>query len=189
MLDRYSGKLVHIDFGDCFEASMTREKYPEKVPFRLTRMMVKAMEVSGTEGNFNKTCLLTMSVLRDEKVSVMAMLEAFVFDPLINWRLLHNRPGQVRSFVTARCHTRRLLRVTDHEGKHVAANCLDRCSGAVQGVNTSQLQSSPGVTADESEEHAERTTADHLNQVRFSNCSVAIDAPETKFPVFSSYNV
>ena len=34
MLDRYSGKLVHIDFGDCFEASMTREKYPEKVPFR-----------------------------------------------------------------------------------------------------------------------------------------------------------
>ena len=31
MLDRYSGKLLHIDFGDCFEASMTREKVPEKV--------------------------------------------------------------------------------------------------------------------------------------------------------------
>ena len=41
MLDRYSGKLLHIDFGDCFEASMHREKFPEKVPFRLTRMMVK----------------------------------------------------------------------------------------------------------------------------------------------------
>ena len=40
MLDRYSGKLLHIDFGDCFEASMNREKFPEKVPFRLTRMMV-----------------------------------------------------------------------------------------------------------------------------------------------------
>ncbi len=24
MLDRYSGKLLHIDFGDCFEASMNR---------------------------------------------------------------------------------------------------------------------------------------------------------------------
>jgi len=95
MLDRYSGKLVHIDFGDCFEASMTREKYPEKVPFRLTRMMVKAMEVSGTEGSFSKTCVLTMGVLREEKVSVMAMLEAFVFDPLINWRLLQSRPAQV----------------------------------------------------------------------------------------------
>ena len=31
---------------------MTREKFPEKVPFRLTRMMIKAMEVSGIEGNF-----------------------------------------------------------------------------------------------------------------------------------------
>lgn len=25
---------------------MTREKFPEKIPFRLTRMLVKAMEVS-----------------------------------------------------------------------------------------------------------------------------------------------
>jgi phosphatidylinositol kinase/protein kinase (PI-3 family) len=91
MLDRFSGKLVHIDFGDCFEASMTREKFPERVPFRLTRMMVTAMEVSGTEGNFSMTCDLTMNVLREEKISVMAMLEAFVFDPLINWRLLHPR--------------------------------------------------------------------------------------------------
>jgi hypothetical protein len=31
---------------------MHREKFPERVPFRLTRMMTKAMEVSGIEGNF-----------------------------------------------------------------------------------------------------------------------------------------
>ncbi|KAJ1388344.1 Tetratricopeptide-like helical domain superfamily [Sesbania bispinosa] len=37
-------------------ASMNREKFPEKVPFRLTRMLVKAMEVSGIEGNFRSTC-------------------------------------------------------------------------------------------------------------------------------------
>ena len=41
---------VHVDFGDCFETAMTRDKYPEKVPFRLTRMLVRAMEVSGIEG-------------------------------------------------------------------------------------------------------------------------------------------
>ncbi|XP_074302938.1 serine/threonine-protein kinase TOR-like isoform X2 [Silene latifolia] len=29
MLHRYSGKILHIDFGDCFEASM-KEKFPEK---------------------------------------------------------------------------------------------------------------------------------------------------------------
>ncbi len=31
-----------------------------------------------------------MSVLRDNRDSVMAMLEAFVYDPLISWRLLTN---------------------------------------------------------------------------------------------------
>lgn len=34
MLDRMSGKILHIDFGDCFEVAMIREKYPEKIPFR-----------------------------------------------------------------------------------------------------------------------------------------------------------
>ena len=92
MLDRYSGKLLHIDFGDCFEASMHREKFPEKIPFRLTRMMVKAMEVCGIEGNFKATCIEVMRVLRSNKDDVMAMLEAFVHDPLINWRLLNPDP-------------------------------------------------------------------------------------------------
>jgi FKBP12-rapamycin complex-associated protein len=46
MLDRMSGKIIHIDFGDCFEVAMVREKFPEKIPFRLTRMLISAMEVS-----------------------------------------------------------------------------------------------------------------------------------------------
>jgi FKBP12-rapamycin complex-associated protein len=93
MLDRLTGKIIHIDFGavamfslslyqrkkspscsmrhplvstarscatspvkhsrttagDCFEVAMHREKFPEKIPFRLTRMLVAAMEVSGIE--------------------------------------------------------------------------------------------------------------------------------------------
>ncbi|PKA52204.1 Serine/threonine-protein kinase TOR [Apostasia shenzhenica] len=75
MLHRYSGKILHIDFGDCFEASMNREKFPEKVPFRLTRMLLKAMEVSGIEGTFRLTCENVMQVLRTNKDSVMAMME------------------------------------------------------------------------------------------------------------------
>ncbi|KNC98625.1 uncharacterized protein SPPG_06307 [Spizellomyces punctatus DAOM BR117] len=88
MLDRFTGKVIHIDFGDCFEVAMHREKFPEKIPFRLTRMLINAMEVSGIEGNFRITCEIVMSVLRDNKDSLMAVLEAFVYDPLINWRLL-----------------------------------------------------------------------------------------------------
>ncbi len=88
MLDQISGRVLHIDFGDCFEVAMHREKFPEKVPFRLTRMLTRAMEVSGIEGSYGSTCERTMAVLRDNKDSLVAMLEAFVYDPLISWRLL-----------------------------------------------------------------------------------------------------
>ncbi|PWZ19657.1 Serine/threonine-protein kinase TOR [Zea mays] len=106
MLDRYSGKILHIDFGDCFEASMNREKFPEKVPFRLTRMLVKAMEVSGIEGTFRTTCENVMQVLRTNRDSVMAMMEAFVHDPLINWRLFNfNEVPQVSNYGNVHAHT------------------------------------------------------------------------------------
>lgn len=95
MLDRTTGKMIHIDFGDCFEVAMVRDKYPEKIPFRLTRMLVNAMEISRIEGNFKSTAIDVMGVLRQNKESVMAVLEAFVHDPLINWRLL--KPGPEES--------------------------------------------------------------------------------------------
>uniref|UniRef100_F1KPT5 Serine/threonine-protein kinase TOR n=1 Tax=Ascaris suum TaxID=6253 RepID=F1KPT5_ASCSU len=88
MLDRVSGKIVHIDFGDCFEVAMTREKFPEKIPFRLTRMLIQAMEATGIEGNYRITCERVLRVLRSNKESLLAVLEAFVYDPLINWRLM-----------------------------------------------------------------------------------------------------
>ncbi|GJN89148.1 hypothetical protein Rhopal_002122-T1 [Rhodotorula paludigena] len=88
LMERVSGKIVHVDFGDCFEVAMQREKHPEKVPFRLTRMLTSAMEVSGIEGTFKITCQHTMRVLRENKESIIAVLEAFVHDPLINWRLV-----------------------------------------------------------------------------------------------------
>lgn len=93
MLDKVSGRILHIDFGDCFEVAMNREKFPEKVPFRLTRMLIKAMEVSGIEGSYRSTCERTMSVLRGSRDSLVTMLEAFVYDPLISWRLVDLSPG------------------------------------------------------------------------------------------------
>lgn len=50
MIERHTGHVVHIDFGDCFEVAMKRGISPEKIPFRLTRMLVNSMEVSGIEG-------------------------------------------------------------------------------------------------------------------------------------------
>lgn len=76
LLDRVTGNIVHIDFGDCFEVAMHREKYPERVPFRLTRMLTFAMEVSNIEGSFHITCEAVMRVIRENKESLMAVLEA-----------------------------------------------------------------------------------------------------------------
>lgn len=94
MLDRTNGKIIHVDFGDCFETAMTREKFPEKIPFRLTRMLIKAMEVTGIEGTFRLTCESVMKVLRNNRESVMAVLEAFVYDPLVYWKLVENQNQQ-----------------------------------------------------------------------------------------------
>lgn len=87
LLDSVSGKVLHVDFGDCFEVAIHRDKFPETIPFRLTRMLRKAMDVSGIEGNFRATCESVLRVLRQNRTNVMAMLEAFVYDPLVNWRL------------------------------------------------------------------------------------------------------
>lgn len=97
MLDRLTGKIIHIDFGDCFEVAMTREKFPEKIPFRLTRMLINAMEVTGIDGNYRVTCESVMQVIREHKDSIMAVLEAFVYDPLLNWRLMDTTAKDKRS--------------------------------------------------------------------------------------------
>jgi serine/threonine-protein kinase mTOR len=92
-MEKYTGKIVHIDFGDCFEVTKVREKFPEKIPFRLTRMLINALEVSGIEGTFRLTCESVMNVLRENKDSLMAMLEAFVHDPLLSWKIVGDKTG------------------------------------------------------------------------------------------------
>ncbi|XP_045451535.1 serine/threonine-protein kinase Tor-like [Melitaea cinxia] len=95
MLHRVTGKVLHIDFGDCFEVTQTRERFPEKIPFRLTRMLIDAMEVTGIEGTYRFTCESVMHVLHKHRDSVMAVLEAFVYDPLLNWRLIDNEKHSI----------------------------------------------------------------------------------------------
>ena len=88
MMNRRSGKIIHIDFGDCFEVAMKRDKFPEKVPFRLTRILIKALEISEIEGTFRIVSEQIMELLRDNKDSLMAILGAFIHDPLISFRLM-----------------------------------------------------------------------------------------------------
>lgn len=57
-------------------------------------MLIHAMEVCGITGTFSRSCEVSMEVLRDNRESLMAVLEAFVYEPLIAWRLTAtNQPG------------------------------------------------------------------------------------------------
>jgi FKBP12-rapamycin complex-associated protein len=141
MLDRHTGKVIHIDFGDCFEVAMQREKYPEKIPFRLTRMLINAMEVCGIEGLFRATCETVMTVLRENKESLMAVLEAFVHDPLINWWLLTtNAPPP---------QTRDQTRVQEEYNSHVSSKFSPRSHSQHVEKNSKQQRAGESDMFDE----------------------------------------
>ncbi|KAI8866961.1 hypothetical protein GQ42DRAFT_180984 [Ramicandelaber brevisporus] len=74
MVKGEAGALVHIDFGECFEVTMDRDQQPElNIPFRLTRMMIMAMEAGGYE-----------DLLRKNRESVMAIFDSFLYDPIVD---------------------------------------------------------------------------------------------------------
>jgi serine/threonine-protein kinase mTOR len=59
----------------------------------LEDLVLTVLKVSGIEGNFRNTAQISMRVLRENKDSLMAVLEAFVYDPLISWRLTAGQEG------------------------------------------------------------------------------------------------
>jgi len=145
MLDRTNGKIIHVDFGDCFETAMTREKFPEKIPFRLTRMLKNAMEITGIEGTFRRTCESVMKVLRSNRDSVMAVLEAFVYDPLVYWKL-----------VEATTNTNNLQTTTAGQNPPVTPTL------AQQQI----IRNNDFINADDSVEETNRKAIQVLNRVR-----------------------
>jgi serine-protein kinase ATM len=84
LLDEKSGEVVHIDLGVAFEAGRVLP-IPEVVPFRLTRDIVDAMGVNKTEGVFRRCCEFTMEALREERESIMTLLNVLRYDPLYSW--------------------------------------------------------------------------------------------------------
>lgn len=70
-----------------------------------------------------------MRVLRDNKDSVMAMLEAFVYDPLISWRLLK---GKANDDITPQTNTKETVNTN-----------LNASSNNVQNSNAINTPESP----------------------------------------------
>lgn len=45
------------------------------------------LQICGVHGAYSKSCEIVMRVMRDNRESLMAVLEAFVYDPLFAWKL------------------------------------------------------------------------------------------------------
>ncbi|KAH0791353.1 PIKK family atypical protein kinase [Histomonas meleagridis] len=84
LIDSNTGRVVHIDFGDCFEKAANRDFLPEVVPFRLTRQMVRAMGPAGVDGVFNNAFVSMSNILRENCDVLVTVLAIFVQEPLVN---------------------------------------------------------------------------------------------------------
>ena len=84
MCDERTGECVHVDFDCLFDKGLTLG-IPELVPFRLAPNMVDALGVTSYAGVFRRVCEITLRVARSNKDALMSVLEAFVYDPLVEW--------------------------------------------------------------------------------------------------------
>ena len=84
LLDHESGEIVHIDYNICFEKG-AQLRVPERVPFRLTQNLEGGLGLCGCQGLFKTAAETTLETLRDGSETLLTLLEAFIYDPLVDW--------------------------------------------------------------------------------------------------------
>jgi FKBP12-rapamycin complex-associated protein len=85
LVQRQSARLIHVGLRHCFDVALWQKAAPETVPFRLTRMLVNALEVSRIEGTFRTSAEDIMAILRANQIEIGQLLDVFVDDPLYKW--------------------------------------------------------------------------------------------------------
>lgn len=79
LLDIKTGKVLHVDF-DCLFEKGKHLPVPEIVPFRLTPNLQDALGILGTEGTFKRTSEVTLSLMRQNEVALMNIIETIIYD-------------------------------------------------------------------------------------------------------------
>ena len=96
LIDCSNGECVHVDFDCLFDKGLKLSR-PEIVPFRLTPNMIDAMGLTGYEGVFRRVSEVTMELLRQNKDTLMSVLESFIHDPIVEW----GRSGKTQKNTTS----------------------------------------------------------------------------------------
>lgn len=130
MLDTKSGECVHVDFDCLFDKGLTLAR-PEIVPFRLTPNMVDAMGLTGVEGTYRRTMEVTLGLLRDNKDTLLSVLEPFLRDPTVAW----SRSGRAqRSLDTANHGGQKHGGAATFTENADAKEALEKIGGRLSGV-------------------------------------------------------
>uniref|UniRef100_A0A158Q8F1 non-specific serine/threonine protein kinase n=1 Tax=Elaeophora elaphi TaxID=1147741 RepID=A0A158Q8F1_9BILA len=91
MVEKETGRLVHIDLGMVFEFGKRNLLVPEQVPFRLTREMVDPILIEGVNGKFKTVAVDTLDCLRkNSQVFTTILSIAFKNYQEISLVLLHD---------------------------------------------------------------------------------------------------
>ena len=84
LVDLKSGEIIHIDYNCCFEKGKNL-RIPERVPCRLTQNIVNSFGLTGVDGVFRLSCEHVLDTMRSGRETLLTLLEAFVYDPLVDW--------------------------------------------------------------------------------------------------------
>ncbi|XP_075978955.1 serine/threonine-protein kinase Smg1 [Anticarsia gemmatalis] len=125
LVDLTSGEVVHIDYNVCFEKGKAL-RVPETVPFRLTPNLVTALGVTGVEGIFRLACEHVLRTMRRGRETLLTLLEAFVYDPLVEWGAGGSGGGKRRRTQRDVRAALAMLAVRAHELKHQLGEVTDQ---------------------------------------------------------------
>ena len=140
-----------------------------------------------------------MRVLRDNRDSVMAMLEAFVYDPLISWRLLNkgDEPGAATTLPDdPTAASKEGLSSTSKNNKNINSDSgvdggdgggdgVDRGRGGGDGASTptgSEMQSIQSSMPAHSMQAAEKLTSTLMDVLHAGDASTGRDGPTGTIP-------
>ncbi|KAL0054989.1 hypothetical protein WJX82_005498 [Trebouxia sp. C0006] len=84
LLDKHTGRVVHIDYNIVFDKGQ-QLRVPEIVPFRLTHTLQAALGATGVEGAFRRGCEHIIRVARRHSTTLSSLLQSVLVDPLVTW--------------------------------------------------------------------------------------------------------
>jgi serine/threonine-protein kinase ATR len=91
-VERISHLVACHSFASIFDKGITLPK-PEVVPFRLTQNIVDAFGPTGADGVFSGGLRTALTTLRDNRDTLLSVLEPFVKDPVIDWKKSRRTSG------------------------------------------------------------------------------------------------